>query len=123
MPLGLLRKRGERIAARELTNRKSLVATPVYYVHDWTFLRTAEQRVSYFNSGLGFPKTIRASNFYLQFPASQYPPASAYFFFHSHGGIGAGSAHKPFLASRASLSKPSSTVSPGATTSAMRCTE
>lgn len=32
----------------------------------------------------------------------------------SHGGTGAGSTHKPFLASRASLSSPSSTVSLGA---------
>jgi hypothetical protein len=35
-------------------------------------------------------------------------------FRHSHGGTGCGSAHKPFLASRASFSNPSSTVSPGA---------
>ena len=33
---------------------------------------------------------------------------------HSHGGTGCGSAHKPFFASRASFSNPSSTVSPGA---------
>src|ERR1043165_6900604 len=33
---------------------------------------------------------------------------------HSHGGTGWGSAHKPFLASRASFSNPSSIVSPGA---------
>jgi hypothetical protein len=35
-------------------------------------------------------------------------------FAHSHGGTGCGSTHKPFLASRAFLSNPSSTVSPGA---------
>jgi len=35
-------------------------------------------------------------------------------FRHSHGGTGCGSAHKPFLASLASRSSPSSTVSPGA---------
>jgi hypothetical protein len=35
-------------------------------------------------------------------------------FRHSHGGTGCGSAHKPFLASRASFSSSSSTVSPGA---------
>jgi len=32
-------------------------------------------------------------------------------FRHSHGGTGCGSAHKPFLASRASFSTPSSTLS------------
>jgi hypothetical protein len=36
-------------------------------------------------------------------------------FRHSHGGTGCGSAHKPFLASRASFSNPSSTVSPAHT--------
>ena len=35
-------------------------------------------------------------------------------FRHSHGGTGCGSTHKPFFASRASFSSPSSTVSPGA---------
>jgi len=35
-------------------------------------------------------------------------------FRHFHGGTGRGSAHNPFLASRASASKRSSTVSPGA---------
>ena len=35
-------------------------------------------------------------------------------FLHSHGGIGCGSAHNPFSASRASASKPFSTASPGA---------
>jgi hypothetical protein len=33
---------------------------------------------------------------------------------HSHGSTGRGAAHTPFLASRASFSNPSSTVSPGA---------
>ena len=33
---------------------------------------------------------------------------------YSHGEIGAGSAHKPFFASHASFSNPSSTLSPGA---------
>ena len=42
-------------------------------------------------------------------------------FRHSHGGIGCGSAHKPFLASRASCSNPSRTVSPGAYTSSPHC--
>ena len=37
-----------------------------------------------------------------------------FFFLHSHGGTGCGSAHKPFFASRASFSRPSSTVSSGA---------
>ena len=40
--------------------------------------------------------------------------AHLFLFLHSHGGTGCGSAHKPFLASRASVSSPSSTVSPGA---------
>ena len=35
-------------------------------------------------------------------------------FRHSHGGTGCGSTHKPFPASRASFSNPSSTASPGA---------
>src|SRR5437868_13279352 len=35
-------------------------------------------------------------------------------FRHSHGGTGCGSVHNPFWASRASLSKPSSTAFPGA---------
>jgi len=35
-------------------------------------------------------------------------------FRHSHGGTGCGLAHNPFLASRASLSNPFSTVFPGA---------
>lgn len=35
-------------------------------------------------------------------------------FCHSHGGTGCGSAYKPFLASRPSLSNPSRAVSPGA---------
>jgi hypothetical protein len=35
-------------------------------------------------------------------------------FRYTHGGTGCGSAHKPILASRASFSNPSSTVSPGA---------
>ena len=35
-------------------------------------------------------------------------------FRHSHGGTGCGSAHKPILASLASFSNPSSTISPGA---------
>jgi len=35
-------------------------------------------------------------------------------FRHSHGGMGAGSTHNPFLASRASFSSPSRTVSPSA---------
>jgi hypothetical protein len=35
-------------------------------------------------------------------------------FRHSHGATGCGSAHKPFRASRAPCSNPSSTVSPGA---------
>ena len=35
-------------------------------------------------------------------------------FRYTHGGTGCGSAHKPFLASRAWFSNPSSTVSPGA---------
>ena len=38
-----------------------------------------------------------------------------YFLFrHSHGGTGCGSTHNPFLASRASFSSPSRTVSPDA---------
>jgi hypothetical protein len=37
-----------------------------------------------------------------------------YRFRHSHGGTGCESTHKPFFTSRASLSNPSSTVSPGA---------
>jgi len=39
---------------------------------------------------------------------------SVYLFLHSHGGTGCGSAHNPFMASRASRSNPSSTLSPGA---------
>ena len=40
---------------------------------------------------------------------------ACYFRLHpSHGGIGSGSAHKPFFASRASLSDPSNTLSAGA---------
>ena len=39
---------------------------------------------------------------------------SAYFFLHSHGGTGCGSAHKPFLASRACFSSFSSSASSGA---------
>jgi hypothetical protein len=44
------------------------------------------------------------------------PPRAAHLlrFRHSHGGTGTGSAHKPFFASRAYFSSPSSTVSPGA---------
>src|SRR5262245_3868453 len=42
-----------------------------------------------------------------------HPPLGV-LFRHFHGGTGRGSAHKPFLASRAFLSNPSSTVSPGA---------
>jgi len=47
-------------------------------------------------------------------PDCRYPATSAYFLRHSHGDTGCGSAHKHFLASRASFSNPSSTVSPGA---------
>ena len=38
-----------------------------------------------------------------------------FFFRHIHDGMGYGSTHKPFFASRAPFSSPSSTVSPGHT--------
>ena len=84
-------------------------------VQDCTLLRTSEQScfvcpTAEWSSRIPSERVIPIFNA----PPSRYPPASAYFFFHSHGGTGCRSAHNPFCVFLASVSNPSSTVLPGA---------